>query len=632
NMPLFECSAEQIQALTRAVNSSTVQKCSFIETFMLPTLEVHPEKISCNPLNLMEFFPGAWGFTGTLWNFASMHRKLSPKPTAGTNAKTVTLLWNHSYDAVKTIPNNKMKTLIAQLGKEKYEMIADAGAYFNEMSNEEIAKELSKASGKPCIFYNVKQEQAIWIEGKVHLLSEVRVTLDQCITFLDQSHCTGSDVPQKSDAVAFVTIGPNMLMRDLLQAVWRLRGLAAGQRVKFVLTEDVSRHIRELLNLKEEQEITFKEILLFTIHNQSKRQGKDNFKALSAELAAFTQSLLFICQTSAELSAEEKKAAMNEMRSLWIKRAIIPPRDLYGKVSTLEDAQQVAEEEGLKTKRQLHLLLQKLPFLARLGLSEAAVDAAIDEIVTQKAEHLPDQVTVPKEIDEDQSIEVETEAEQEQEIEIEQEEQAEKNIHDLGNVNNNSWEDAKLCKTMNEFAIEVRNASTTYYHEIVSIKLSVFMKERENLKDVAEAFDDLYASANMFNWQSREIEEFELLGAYRKPFHFVRIQGSDVITVAACESQRWSRSNNLCNLTTGFLDDDAREVTDEERKKFVKLKFLDGQVTYTRKERELLKEWIRANDPVKMKKFFISQVLNGKPNKTARFQGSHLMKIFLELC
>ncbi|MCB1149303.1 MAG: hypothetical protein KDK48_03985, partial [Chlamydiia bacterium] len=618
-IPLFRYTPDQLEGLTNALNRSTEKQCFFVEQFIIPKMEIHPEKISCNPLNLIEFLPRASGFTGTLWNSAGMHRKLNTKQAAGTDAKTLAILWNNSYDKVRRLENTRMETLIKNLGKENVNLIADAGAYFRDATNEEVAKALSEARGMPCVFYNTRNEQAIWIDGRVELLSEVKIPPAERITFLDYSHCTGADVPQKADATGFVTIGPNMLTRDLLQSVWRLRGLADKQKVEFVLSDDVEKLIRDRLSLKEGAPIHFPEILRFTELNQVERQGTDTMKGLNEELAAFQQGLLIRCLISDKLTADEKSKALKALRSLWIKPAIIPPRKLYGKVATMEDAQKVAKTEGNHAKDTVSALIRELPFLAKVGVTMRSASAEIDMIVGHKAPNLPDKVLMPKEVDADQSVEVETSTEQEQEIQVEQEEQTESTFHELGQLL--SQDTFERCDSIEDFQGKIEYARRYYVRTNPAIDLSLFMESREQMAPVAKAFKGLAVSANMFNWEDRKrapkIEEMELFGSYRKPFHYLTANG---IAVSVAE-----------NGTAQNITLDTRNMDDQELLRVVQMKFLDGQSRFDKRERPLLKEWLEANDVEALKKFYIGQVLNGKPDKAARFQGSDLMRIFLEL-
>ena len=48
---------------------------------------------------------------------------------------------------------------------------------------------------------------------------------------------TGADIPQHALAKAVVTVSKSVALRDLLQGVWRMRGLDKKQQVDFALPE-----------------------------------------------------------------------------------------------------------------------------------------------------------------------------------------------------------------------------------------------------------------------------------------------------------------------------------------------------------------------------------------------------------
>ena len=217
-----------------------------------------------------------------------MHPKLRPEPEIGTDAKTLSLLWEHSRDNAITIREGTTQQMLQQLGTD-YQMISDAGGYFKEGGNEAISRSMAALLGNEVVYYNKKGEQTITDGGGSMPLALSPKKPEQRATFLDQSHTTGADVPQQRDAVALVTIGRNMLLRDLLQSVWRLRNLDKSQRVRFLISEEVAVIIRQRLNMAEGEPVQLEAILKFAIANQAVQQGRDNYKAMRQELFAIPQ-------------------------------------------------------------------------------------------------------------------------------------------------------------------------------------------------------------------------------------------------------------------------------------------------------------------------------------------------------
>jgi hypothetical protein len=71
------------------------------------------------------------------------------------------------------------------------------------------------------------------------LLSECGVPLSKRFAFYDQIHTVGMDIKQTLDAIAAVTLGKDMTLRDYTQACWRMRGLGKGQTVHLYIVGEL---------------------------------------------------------------------------------------------------------------------------------------------------------------------------------------------------------------------------------------------------------------------------------------------------------------------------------------------------------------------------------------------------------
>ena len=92
---------------------------------------------------------------------------------------------------------------------------------------------------------------------------------------------TGADIPQHDLAKGVQTVSKTVTLRDLLQGVWRMRGLESKQVVDFALPDE--------LGLKQELE----EVFQLAILNQANRQEKDNPHAMKQKIS---QSVEFIVE------------------------------------------------------------------------------------------------------------------------------------------------------------------------------------------------------------------------------------------------------------------------------------------------------------------------------------------------
>ncbi|MBA2367894.1 MAG: DUF3638 domain-containing protein [Candidatus Protochlamydia sp.] len=624
NMPLFNYKPQELNTLVSLINSNLNQKQNFIQQNILPQLLLHNEKLSCNPLNLIAVLGKVIGFTGTLSNSKSMHRKLNPKPAIGTDAKTLSLLQKHSSGPVLSVKANTTEELLKELFEKgvQFNLIADAGGYCREWGNERIAKFLAVQGGQPVVFYNKGGQQVETDGKKIILLTESKTPPDQRRTFMDQAHTTGADVPQGLNAIGLVTIGENMLLRDLLQSVWRLRGLDKGQRVQFVVSDKVKGMINQELGRKEEEEVAYKEILKFVIHNQAKQQGKDNFAALKKELRSIPQMILLGVLMHSDIPLEQQKQVYTELRSTWIQPAAQRPRELFGKIALERETKFVVEEEMKQAASGLESLFIKFPWLEEKGFNKKEFENDVKSIIQRMQDSLPSIVVSPLSDDEN-TVEVEQELKAEEETQVEMEVHSEEKKKDLG------------LKRGRLVPVEILNeeifaeASKQPY-----FTLKLFFEQDPSLKPYANAFKGIDLVLNVLQWpkENPQIKDLQLFGANRTPLHFVQINENGTSIKLLSQNEADENNESLYHLTHGIVNrNDERFLTAEVRKQIVQARFLNGDSHYSKAELELLRNWLKEEGVGKMRDLFKKQILSGFPNKAIQHSGSNLELLFKEL-
>jgi len=625
-IPLFNQKEIHIEQIVNFINSSEKQKGLFVSNIILPQLDIFSHKISCNPHNLIAFFKKRIaGCTGTLWNSESMHRKLNPEPELGIDIKTVKLLRKHSLHEVYVIKEGSTEEMLTQLNTQQisFDLMADGGGYFKEGGNTAIAKAMAQKNGKPVVFYNAKNEQTETDGIHETPLSESKTPLDKRQTFLDQSHTTGADVPQKIGAVGVVTIDENMLLRDLLQAVWRLRGLETkSQRIKFLLTQEVESIIQQKLLLANKP--TFDDILRFTVMNQVQQQGKDNFKALRQELTSIFQSLLLNVLMDNTFSKEEKEQAFQHLEKKWIGEGNILPKDLYGTICHEEDSTVVMQDLKAKFLKEVEDIFTALPFLEAKGILKKDASEDINEICEKYTGSLTAKVFVPlREMDSDQTVETEQESETQTETELETQEQKHTEKVKLGLNYGYKYSLSKLAQFKFE---EVKNC-----HNLPVFQLQDYLAMDPVLKDYMDAFEGIRVSLNVFEWphDNPQIADLKLFGNHRTPFHFVKVQSENSIIILS-QHEAMQKKKAYYNLAFGFYDE-TKPVSDELLEKIVKIEFLNGESSYSEKKREILRKWFQEQGVEKMRTLFQQHILAGYPEKTAAYSNSHLQNLFKEV-
>jgi hypothetical protein len=67
------------------------------------------------------------------------------------------------------------------------------------------------------------------------------VPMEKWFVYFDQVHTTGIDIKLPREALAVVTIGSDTILRDYVQACWRLRQFGEGQKIEVLLVPEICR-------------------------------------------------------------------------------------------------------------------------------------------------------------------------------------------------------------------------------------------------------------------------------------------------------------------------------------------------------------------------------------------------------
>lgn len=623
DISLLKYNEAQLSDLYEYINGDIELKIKFIVEGLLPYLKRYNQSAAFNAQNIVEFFTKVSGFTGTLWNTSTMLQKLNILPGLGTDAKTILTLLQKCKGPIFKVKSGSVSQMLDEMGTD-FDLFTDAGGYFKDAGSAKVAKLIAKKSGVPTSFYSKKGIRKITDGIKKMPFKEQKRKV-----FLDQSRATGTDEKLPPTAKGVVTIGRNLLLRDLLQAVWRLRGIEKKQNVFFWVSEEVESIIRPVCGKKPEDPITFEDILQFSIYNQANQLGQDNFKALKQQLLNIPQMMVLKAMMSGKLTDQEEIEATKLLKLLWVKPANQEPRLLYGKLAKEKEAAKAVEEEKVRAVALIKRCFEALP-----SYRETPLEAYLNEVndITNKLEKLLPPKLMNKDLDDDQSVEMEVEQEVEQEVEAEMEESKEQLDTALG------------LKAINTFSriTDFEDQDKKNY-----VSLNLFFKSQAKYEIYAEAFEGIDTSINVFQFakegysnidSSKKIplSNLKFFGPYRTPLHHVGVRKDGTIMLLSHKDAEQPKKDEqgdlkLYNLTLGPID--PMEVSPKTFERIVKVKFLNGESNYSKKELEVLRAWIGEEEvATEMRDFFIKEVLSGLPQKkTAYNSGSDLQKLFRDL-
>lgn len=627
DLPLYNLNDEQISLITEEVNKDLKLCLEIAVEFIFPQMEIYTEKFTSTTLTLTSFFENLIGVTGTLWNKDSMHRKLVTCTREGTDTATILKLFENSYHSLSIIPKESLETL-ADLEVD-FDMVADGGGYFKAGKNLDNILTLHKMFGKPVIFYD--NDGKIQIFDGINLIPYIEFPdKESCITFLDQARNTGANIPQHEKAIGLVTIGKNMPLRDLLQSCCRLRGLQKGQKVHFLISEDVLSVIRQSLGIS--GNIDFSHILAFCILNQARMKSKTIQTAFHKELDEVKQKIVLEVISDENLKISEKKSILMKWRSSWVQNSYRSPDSLYGLLPIF-----------MESIEYVKLRVQELKEMLTTTLESRYLND-LDEIQRKYQNILPTK-TANRESSDLSTLELEHTQESQalNEVEVEVDRAGEDSVKNAGELreDENGTSFAADVFTSDLYPNWYRgfNASASF-QQLPTIPVPVFsietyMNAFEDLKPYKKAFEGIDLSINMLSFadiKELKTEDFLLFGSRRKGIQFLMVDEKTerLRLLNVNEAKQRASHPNFYNLEFGFVNQKGT-LSKSLAEKIIKIKFLNGESYFNREEISFLEKWLKEEGPKKMYHFYTRFALLGHLQKADKFQTSPLKKLFTEL-
>ncbi len=583
-------------------------KRQVIERCFISQIKTFSERLSCNPIILAGLFKRFSGFTGTLWITRSLHAKIQTLPDQTIIPTTMRLLEQMQTECnrqaqrfcitVQTAEVDEMLDSIVE-NAPAFSMIADAGGLFKDIDNTLLAHRLKM---------RIPQRQVVHFDKTNSLLiasqdlpdrpfDRTRDLPHSRMTFLDQNHTTGADVPQAPDAIGLITIGRQITQRTLLQAVWRMRGLSTGQSVRFIIDSDTRHIILTQLNLQANTEITLEHIDQFAQHNQKLRIDEDAISAFVLQNNLFGQELALDILADPTISNAERKRRFAQVRSAWFQSGNIAPRVLYGTFAKSITREQFLGQMTQERESSLQRMREWAPHM---------IHDVAEEITRLEEPTVTDRLpgSIVRVIHSDQTVTL-------QSMQMQQ-------AHHYTNPI-----DQSIKFTYSQIAPTISLPSLMANFELLNRKLKSINNE------VHHCFESIWVSPNFLG--EPECNPTCLFNKYALPFLHLLIQGDRVVLLSAIEAE--ALDDKLLPLyyclTSGFVNDPTQRLTPNALLQVAQLKFLNGDVEYTQREMQVLQHWLQRSGPRRMLAFFTSTILN-TDEKRRRFEQSHLNQWFQE--
>jgi len=688
------------------INQHPDQIIELVKKHVLSELKIYPRQLNTNAQILPILFRVVNGFTGTMWNLDTFPDVFSHINLSDTDIKTLQILWERSPQAVTVIDQSldSAETLGAVIAQQmegqdiaKGISFADSGALFRGWSNEMISRSIlaqivrrhPQTAFKGIIFYNDDNELMVIEQGRDHPVSlrETDLAYYQMVAFWDQKHTTGSDLKFAPEMQASITISRHMILRDLLQTVWRLRQLDKGQKVFFTISQEDAQVI--LTTLKNEwpnrpdAPICLADLLIYLLLVQSQRQGSDNFRALKQKM----QNILIdsFVETAADLSvpSENLIEIFDAVKDLFITTM---PKDhylIYGQSSSMAPSREVVQ--GTLQTLILSPAFQAFrsnPVLQK-RFDAVSLQQRIEHIATQAASLLPDYLPQREKYETELSIEAETKKELDQEKEKETEKETQKDYFGIGGFGSypvfhwigkgffqNSYFQFNDNPSENIFLRLSSTLELTFDH-FRSKGLPPFFTINAVLSvnqgnDLPRFHPALLSTLNFYPAYCMRKTTFTFCFGTTPNFEPFDITQQTSPYLLIVQDQKTTKIQTIlvdpndAQIFASFLEEDVRTPQSEPREVNICLyhltngiirtssqgfdaialeqnpdfiiqkaqsKFLNGAVFYSKAERQALSEWIRQEGSEKLKQFFTDKILAWKPTSRAEFPHSDLARL-----
>ncbi len=457
----------KFEKIVRKISESDAARDFIILKLILPKIKQYPNILRSNAINHVSQFRSAQAMSGTPWNASCYHTmlKFNESLSLGTDGRTIDLFRNKDKEKScikildeKTPDEIITKRIVEHETSEKVHALIDVGALFKGISNFDIALVLAEKlqtrkdnKVRHILYFNEDNElcalpvgtpirkenviifpKSIVIGGtdKELILQKTGSTPDQCFTYYDQRHTTGTDIKQTPDAIGIVTVDDDTRARDLWQGLMRLRDFSLNQNAEILVPKALA------ASFPRRKKWSADDLIALVEDNQLKSLAEINLHAAFDKMDDLLRTQILALMYSAEGVEEKQRLYQNFMTAFKIEMQD-DPFQKFGGVEQLKDTESILQhyakeciirfenlikESGLEgslksTENSLDLMKSRI----QKSLNTICLDAKAHCLVQYK--YLPSQ-------DEQRSVEVQRLKEKRKETKKEKQKETERLLRD----------------------------------------------------------------------------------------------------------------------------------------------------------------------------------------------------------
>lgn len=693
SLSLMHVTPQDCAAITTHINGDRVLQMELIRRHVVTQMRVYPVQTESTAETFSVLFKSLIGLSGTLWNQESFPKVFKDVYASDTVERTVDVLWRTSPHEVGVLGEEQTKdaksavaSLFGGTGVPTGSII-DSGGVLRHFSREEVARQMlvahdDKSPIKGVVFYDVDGSLRILEKGRNNSipLKQSGLRNDQRIVLWDQEHTTGSDIAVGNQTAA-MTVSRHTLLRDIMQAAWRLRRLGGGQNVRLLVPaadgEVIRATIAQVFHEDIRGPITLAHVLLYAAYNQAVRQGEDNFRALPHKMLAVVLDKVMKVLLTSTMDLQATLALFRDVIGLFVQRVDQRPYELYGRRAaraTRKDEVVMAEVDRFLSGPVMTALRSER---WRQLFDTDEISEEVRRLAQSELAHMPDTImTAASQYETERTMEVQKQTEKNTELRVEKvdtsvrsEGESLEDFEELG------W-NPDLLYSSSAFAPISYDATLA---KGGTYDVQGFERALKAQHPVAEANDIFETSAvGLLGCKKAHFFAPALLSSLNltplhyqgvKPFHrgqrsldnllvvqdkttggirVVMLAQGDVAKIQDLLFQGKSPPESECrvgiyNVWTGLIrqgkesiDEMALENNALFQRLKVQAKFFNGEVVYSEVERPYLKAWLHdcltsLEQKDNVFEFFFHHVLTWKDHNTAIFLGSSLHKVLIDL-
>lgn len=433
--------------LLEKINADIDHKLFFIKEYIAPEIVEYPITLSSNPQIFNFLFNMVVGFTGSQENDAIFPARLEVLPSGDTLGKTLLALWEKSRDQVYIIPKVTPEAVVENIFFAEpplpfFHAFIDVGGYGRGIDHMRFARDLLALASarssviKGVVFFDAAERLMMLERGKkgAQPFDHTNLGKEERLTFYDEKHSTGVDVKQPFAAKAIVTIGRRTTLRDLIQAVWRMRGIELAHQAIIILDEEVKDLIEEVLAVLKmsrgdgmgRRVLSLGDVFLFVAWNQSQNRGGDNFLALREKIKAVLLAEFLSCFRDQHISVREIGQLFLQVEELFVTLKENSPWNLFGATPEDEDRETAVQKMiGRHVESKAYQALQNKTKTLRAEMEQLAKVGLSGLSKTLPRSRTEYDLEVERETEKEKETEAEKELEGEQATQRETEKEAE---------------------------------------------------------------------------------------------------------------------------------------------------------------------------------------------------------------